>query len=33
MLQSQSNNFTNMAHDMVVNNEDERTLIKEKIGG
>ncbi len=31
MLQSQSNNFANMAHDMVVNSEDQRTLIKEKI--
>jgi len=31
MLQSQSNNFANMAQDMVVNNEDKKTLIKEKI--
>jgi hypothetical protein len=31
MLQSQSNNFANMAQDMVINNEDQRTLIKEKL--
>jgi hypothetical protein len=31
MLQSQSNNFANMAQDMVVNNEDQKTFIKENL--